>query len=339
MKSSRQKQQEIEDLRARYFDLYDLAPVGYCTVSDKGLILEANLTAAGFLGVTRGALVKQPIADFILKEDQDIYYLHNKSTLKASKPQSCELRMVKKDKTLFWAQLSSTTSQNADGGLLYRVVLSDNSLKVAHAQMRNLWQHKEQSREDERRRIALELHDELGQLLTAFKFDLLLLSNDYRENKELVERIEVLDHYLSNTIIKAVQELSSKLRPAVLDKIGLKAAIEWLIDEMKRRNAIKFEFVTNLEELDIGQTCSTTIYRIIQEALTNVVRHAQASLVKIILKKQNNILYLNIKDNGKGFEYFTVNNSKSLGLLGMRERAIAINGDLKIESCPGKALR
>ena len=98
---------ELEDSRARYFQLYDLAPVGYCTISEMGLMLEANLTAATLLGVTRGALVKQPFARFILKEDQDIYYLHSKQIFETGQPQACEVRLMKKDGASFWARLKT----------------------------------------------------------------------------------------------------------------------------------------------------------------------------------------------------------------------------------------
>ena len=111
----RRTQAELDAARARYFDLYDLAPVGYCTLTEKGLILEANLTAATLLGVARGALVKQPITRFILKEDQDIYYLHRKQLFETGEPQACELRMLKKDGTTFWAHLPATAAQDADG--------------------------------------------------------------------------------------------------------------------------------------------------------------------------------------------------------------------------------
>ena len=121
----RRAQAELDAARARYFDLYDLAPVGYCTLSEKGLILEANLTAATLLGVARGALVKQPISRFILKEDQDIYYLHRKQLFETGEPQACELRMVKKDGTAFWAHLAATVAQDADGAPVCRVVMSD----------------------------------------------------------------------------------------------------------------------------------------------------------------------------------------------------------------------
>ncbi|MEI8188248.1 MAG: GAF domain-containing protein, partial [candidate division NC10 bacterium] len=121
----RQTQTDMDAARVRYFDLYDLAPVGYCTISKQGLILEANLTAATLLGAARGALSKQPFSRFILKEDQGLYYRHRKTLFGAGEPQVCELRMVKKDGTPFWAWLEATAAQDADSKPVCRVVLSD----------------------------------------------------------------------------------------------------------------------------------------------------------------------------------------------------------------------
>jgi PAS domain S-box-containing protein len=116
---------EIEAGRTRYFDLYDLAPVGYCTLSEQGLILEANLTAATLLGAPRGKLVKRPLSNFIFKEDQDSYYLHRKKLLESGQSQECELRLLKPDGAVFWAQLTATAAQAEDGAPVCRVVLLD----------------------------------------------------------------------------------------------------------------------------------------------------------------------------------------------------------------------
>ena len=121
----RRTQEELEVSRARYFDLYDLAPVGYFTLSEQGLILEANLTAAKLLGVARGALVKQPLSRFILPEDQDIHYLHRKALLETGAPQAWELRLLRKDAAPFWARVEATTAQGADGAAVWRAVVSD----------------------------------------------------------------------------------------------------------------------------------------------------------------------------------------------------------------------
>ena len=121
----RRAQAELDAARARYFDLYDLAPVGYCTVGGKGLILEANLTAASLLGLARGTLVKQRFTRFIVHEDEDIYYLHCQQLFETGKPHGCELRMVKKDGTAFWVRLEATAAQDAGGEPVSHVVMSD----------------------------------------------------------------------------------------------------------------------------------------------------------------------------------------------------------------------
>jgi PAS domain S-box-containing protein len=121
----RRTQEELEASRARYFDLYDLAPVGYFTLSEQGLILEANLTAARLLGVARATLVKQPLSRFILPGDQDIHYRHRKQLLETGAPQSWELRLLRKDGDPFWARVEATTAQGADGAAVWRAVVSD----------------------------------------------------------------------------------------------------------------------------------------------------------------------------------------------------------------------
>jgi two-component system, chemotaxis family, sensor kinase Cph1 len=121
----RRVQVELDDARARYFDLYDLAPVGYCTICENGLIKEANLTAATLLGEARSALVKRPLSRFINKDDQDIYYRHSRHLFETGAPQKCELRMLKKDAAPFWARLEATAGQDEDGSPMCRVAFND----------------------------------------------------------------------------------------------------------------------------------------------------------------------------------------------------------------------
>jgi diguanylate cyclase (GGDEF)-like protein/PAS domain S-box-containing protein len=133
----RRAQLELDTERARYFDLYDLAPVGYCTLDERGLILQANLTAATLLGLPRQQLILQPIFRFILKADQDIYYLYRKQLHESGEARSCELRMVKMDGTPFWARLVATNTRDADGALVHRVMLGDVSdRKLMEAELR-----------------------------------------------------------------------------------------------------------------------------------------------------------------------------------------------------------
>ena len=152
----RRAQVELAASRARYFDLYDLAPVGYVTISETGLILEANLTAASLLGTIRGALVNQPFSRLILPEDKDIYYLRRKKLFEVqgtktaynSEPQGYELRMIKMDGTVFWVRFETTAAQGTDGRPLCRVVLSDitdrklveEALRESEERFKNLYQ-------------------------------------------------------------------------------------------------------------------------------------------------------------------------------------------------------
>ncbi len=130
----RESQAALDEVRARYFDLYDLAPVGYCTVSEQGLIMQANLTAASLLGTTRSALVKQALTRFIHKEDEDDYYLLRKKLVESGEPQSCELRLVQNDRGQLWVHLAATVAENAQGEFELRAVLSDITERKRSAQ-------------------------------------------------------------------------------------------------------------------------------------------------------------------------------------------------------------
>jgi PAS domain S-box-containing protein len=148
----RRAQAELEASRTRYFDLYDLAPVGYVTLNDKGLILQANLTAATLLGVARSDLAKQPLSRFILPADQDIYYKHRKALLETGSPQVCELRMLHANAGIFWARLETTAAQDSDGAPTCRVALSD--ITQYKQTMESLWQS-EKRHEIERKYRAI----------------------------------------------------------------------------------------------------------------------------------------------------------------------------------------
>ena len=187
-------------------------------------------------------------------------------------------------------------------------------------------------REEERTSIAREIHDELGQQLTGLKMDISwltrkLVTDDPVIKERTKEMIELADE-----TVKTVRRISSDLRPGILDDLGLIAALEWQCAEFEKRSGIKSAFSASVTEVNCDRNLATGIFRVYQEALTNVMRHSGASKVDSTLAEKGSKIILTITDNGKGFDLFEAKNKKTLGLLGMQERARMFGGELNIIS-------
>lgn len=209
-------------------------------------------------------------------------------------------------------------------------------LAEANDELRNLSAHLQSVREVERKGIAREIHDELGQLLTALQMDLSDITIDLpQDQKPLVEKTKSMSK-LIDTCIQTVQRISSNLRPSILDDLGIVPAIEWHAEEFQTRMGIKCEFTSNAENIVLDKNCSTVIYRIFQETLTNVARHANATQVKANLRKESEELILKIEDNGKGITKEDMSSPKSFGIIGIKERALFVGGKVEIEGDKGK---
>ena len=197
-------------------------------------------------------------------------------------------------------------------------------------QFRDLATHLETAREQERTRIAREIHDELGQLLTALKLDFSWLRGKICSDDPLQsERFAAVSDTLDITL-QSVRKISTQLRPDVLDKLGLAAAIEWQLQEFRKRTGTRYFFTSDPADIRIDDERTTAIFRIFQEALTNAARHAKASRVKINLELKKGRISLRVEDNGIGIDTRRLHESKSLGLLGIRERAASLGGTVKI---------
>lgn len=191
-------------------------------------------------------------------------------------------------------------------------------------------------REDERLRIARDIHDDFGQQLTGLKMQFSWICKRLdKEQKELTcKAMEILN--LIDDMMQSVRKISKGLRPSILDDYDLLSAIQHQCDEFEKRSAIKCYLRADLNHLVCSADVSTTIFRFLQEALTNVERHSEASTVFVNIKKTKNSLLLEIKDNGKGITKEEISNIKTLGLLGMRERVSSIDGNLSIAGIPQK---
>jgi PAS domain S-box-containing protein len=205
--------------------------------------------------------------------------------------------------------------------------------------LRKLSLHLQSVREKESKRIAREIHDELGQALTALKMDLAWISQKIvdkrRDPKRLLEKISSMSELMDKTL-QAVQKISADLRPGLLDDLGLVPAVEWLAQEFERRSGVRCSVNLRCQNANFSPDCSTAVFRIIQEALTNVARHARATLVRIDLKESAGELELRIWDNGRGIREEEIRSPESLGLIGIRERLFPLGGVMKLEGLPDK---
>ena len=466
----RRMQAELDTAQARYFDFYDLAPAGYLTVDDNHLILQANLATASLLGVTRSALLKKKITQFISRADQDVFYLLRKKIETTGAAQSCELCLLKLGSPPVWAKLQAIAVTSESGQRVLRIVLSDISerkaleaqlireeaqlrtildgasdaifindrvgrfeyvnrqalqmlgytraellamhvtdvtpaqdaaktlqklqqlmttgaarheltlrrkdgscvpveltgvvladgrgfaacrditerqqlqamqleravaqgLATSRQRLRELVALNEATLEEERKHMAREVHDELGQVLTALRMNLSLLDMPHGKlDARLGAEVQGMKGLVDRAIL-GVRNVATQLRPTALD-MGLVPAIDWLCQEFVRLNRVpcKLDAPDNLE---LDMTRAVVVFRIVQESLTNITRYACASQVQVVLRQCGDALSLQVADNGQGFDLPQVEQRKTYGLLGMRERAIALGGILKMVSAPG----
>jgi PAS domain S-box-containing protein len=213
---------------------------------------------------------------------------------------------------------------------------TEEKLQNSLAQLRALAARLQSVREEERTRVAREIHDELGQALTAIKIDLASLMQELpRDLRQPRDRIQSLLKIADETI-QSVRKISTELRPGILDDLGLVAAVEWAAEEFQARTGVKCRL--SLPDFDIAMDPerTTALFRIFQETLTNIMRHANATEVDVRLSKDNGDLSLEIRDNGKGIGEEQLAAGRSLGILGMRERALVFGGELTIRGAPGQ---
>jgi PAS domain S-box-containing protein len=207
-------------------------------------------------------------------------------------------------------------------------------LRRSQEEMRSLTAHLQEVREAERTAISREIHDELGQIMTALKIDLSWIKNKYSDHM-LLEKTGAMMSLVDSTI-QTIKRIITELRPNILEHLGLIPALEWQAEEFQRITGIPCDFICTTSEIVLEKNISIHIFRIFQEILTNIARHAGATNVDVYLELGDDHLILNVADNGKGITEGKISNSSSFGIMGMRERAYSIGGDLKIVGIPQK---
>lgn len=257
-----------------------------------------------------------------------------------------EGRLITVDDELRWVNLRATPRLYGEDMCMWDgVAINITESKVSEAKLiqsktrlRELSAHLESVREEERKRIAREIHDELGQTLTALRMDVSLARLSFGESSpQLMTRLQSMTQLVDRTI-KTARHVTSSLRPGALD-LGIIAALEWLVEEFIEYAGIPCELVLGDGDIELSEFTATAMFRIIQESLTNIARHAGASQVEIIVTRNDDQLCFEVRDNGKGFDQAVAANRKSFGLVGIRERVAMMDGLFEVVSKPGQGVR
>lgn len=263
-------------------------------------------------------------------------------SMEAGEEYTTEHRITRLDGSMRWVQTIARLGRE-EQQLLLRGTIMDitdrkqtvEALKRSQELLRELTAHQDRVKEEERKRIAREIHDELGQTLLALRIDVSMLdARTAKSHPRLNEKVRGALNHLDATV-KTIRTIINNLRPAVLD-LGLTAAIEWQVTEFRRRTGITCDLVMEEKEFAIDDTRATSLFRILQESLTNVTRHAHATYVMIRLFREDGKLVMKITDNGVGILSEHRKSGSSFGLVGIEERIHSLNGEFRITSAPGK---
>jgi PAS domain S-box-containing protein len=330
-----------EALRAsgqRYRLLFERNLSGVCRATLDGRILDCNEAFARIFGY-------QSRDDLLFAGMPGLYggtnywnsllsRLRERRTLN-----NLELYLERKDGSPVWVlgNVSLVAGNNGDSPVIEGIWMDITERKLSEEELRNsrellraLSTKLQLIREEERTHIAREIHDQLGQALTSLKIDLSLIADDLPEDgRYLLTRTAAMSKLFDETI-QNLRRICSQLRPSALDNLGLTAAIEEELLEWHRRTGVRYDFVSNPQEFTIDAARATAVFRILQEALTNVARHTNAGSVEVHLTQRHGYVELIISDNGIGITEEQVYNPNSLGLIGMRERALQWGGKLDI---------
>jgi PAS domain S-box-containing protein len=355
-------QAEIEQARDRYAELYDFAPLGYLSLDEHCNILECNFAVCALLSRSRQFLLNVPLSSLLISPHrpllrefvrESLHNEHGPASIDVQVKQAPQrfLRLFGRPRPagtgsqlLFTAIMDVTVErqlENERSELLAREQTKSRQLAIevtirarAEQRIKSLLERLVTVQEEERRRLARELHDELGQQLTALRLTLSML-RQVSGNDETRQQIEIADG-IAMRLDRDVDYLAWALRPAALDEFGLVPALTTFIRQWSEFHRIPAELRAEDGIPRLAVDIENHFYRIVQEALNNVVKHAHATEATITLRKTEQRLYLSIHDNGEGFDMVAARRAPGMGLLGMRERAALLGGDFEVESAAGR---
>ncbi len=342
-------QRHANELIRRQADIINQIQEAVITVDMNGDVTSWNKGAEQFLGYTVQEALGKHISFVYPIEDREFLERDVLTPVKTKGTHQIEIRRRTKSEALRFAQLSLTLLRDDSGAPIgivgYSMDITDRkrgeeALLNSRNQLAALAVRLESVREEERGRIALEVHDVLGQALTGLKLDVSWVYKQVIESKGSFEPSAVLSRLASSlklvdATIQSVREIATTLRPGVLDQLGLEAAVEWQAREFRHRTRIACATSISPDRIGVGSQQSTALFRILQEILTNVTRHAHASNVDIRLEETREHVIMQVRDNGKGITPAEQFGPTAFGLLGMRLRAQQQGGAFDIQSTSG----
>ncbi|MDE2300018.1 MAG: hypothetical protein KGK18_17855, partial [Burkholderiales bacterium] len=292
----RRAQLELAAARDRYVDLYDFAPVAYLTIAGDDAVVEANLTAAALLEEPRAALLQHRFARFVCAADADRWHRLRQWALQQQGAQRIELTLQPRSGAVLYGQLDCVRVAPAGTAPTLRVTLIDITQRK-HAEIdRSVAATLLETREAERRRVARELHEELGQRLSALKMGLTSLrprSPQSRQAERIDEMLETLDESMAS-----VRRIAAELRPSMLDDLGLNAAIDWLVRDCAQRLGLAIALRVPDVDPPLDERRTTALYRLLQETLAYLARHASGAEIDVELQLLRHELVLTVRSHG-----------------------------------------
>ena len=319
------------------------APEVIMTIERDGKISFANRPV---WGCSVSAMIGSNLCGYLPSHDKQRVQRLIDLAFRGAGPQACDLTGINGDFgswfSLSFGPPAARTKTKAVTLIIHEISeqkRAEETLRLSSQQMREFAARLDSAREEERVRLAREIHDELGQALTILKLDLSWLQSKMpAHERDTRKKMRAMLQHVDGTM-EWVRRIASELRPSILDDLGLVPALDWQVTEFRKHAGIKCHFSAATEKLILSPEASVAVFRVVQEALTNVARHAQASKVQIRLKSGKRMVIVSVADNGRGMPADRVNATGSLGIVGMKERIARVGGDLAIQSQPGKGTR
>jgi len=343
------RQREAEELIRRQADIINQVEETVIIIDLNGFVRSWNHGAEKLLGYPADEALGRHISFVYPAEDREYLDREVLAPVKAKGTHRVEVRRLTKDGRIRFAQLSLTLQKDASGipiGIIgYSMDITERkqaeeALIDSRNQLEALAVRLQSVREEERTRIALEVHDVLGQALTVLKMDLCWIGKRLGDStaqprfESLQARVNSALGLIDSTL-QSVREIATELRPGVLDQLGLAAAVEWQARTFQERTGITCDTLIRPHRILVSAKQSTALFRILQEVLTNVARHAQATTVRIRLEESDDSVSLQVSDDGRGIPEGAMTGPHAFGVLGMRLRAQQQGGELTIRGSPG----